>query len=233
MTRKLKKRSMNMSRRQFIKTSVAMPAAILVGKSSAQNLDNPQDAVSWRRYNFSLNLYVPRIYSNSKSLGYRKYQRQHITMKMAVGFNASNELACIQFEEGAVNKTHVLSNGQNVTYDVMLDDGGFFPRLNAIGNNKTGSFKTASICISLAAEPSYNIGEFDEDTSLYMTLAGRGTINKNGQIKNAKGNVAGTIGCGCMAYGHKSPTRKIGYNGATETVTDVASIYGTWTMKPL
>ena len=35
MPRKLKKRSMNMSRRQFIKTSVAMPAAILAGKSSA------------------------------------------------------------------------------------------------------------------------------------------------------------------------------------------------------
>lgn len=100
-----------------------------------------------------------------------------------------------------------------------------------IGNNKTNVFKTASICFDFAAEPSYNIGEFDEDTSLYITLAGKGTIDANGAIKKAQGYAAGTLGCGCRAYGHTSPTRELGYNGATDNVTDVASVYGTWTLK--
>ena len=71
------------------------------------------------------------------------------------------------------NKTHKLSNGKYVTYDAFLDDSKTF-KVAAIGNNKTKKFNTASICFSLMAEPSYNIGEFDEDTSLFVTLAGKG-----------------------------------------------------------
>ena len=103
--------------------------------------------------------------------------------------------------------------------------------MNAIGSNKTNRFKTATLCLSIAAEPSYNIGQFDEDTSLYITISGKGTINTKGLMSKANGYVAGTLGCGCMAYGHKSPTRTIGYNGVTDTVSDVAAVYGTWTLK--
>lgn len=66
-----------------------------------------------------------------------------------------------------VNRTHTLSNGKNVTYSGYLDDTKPFNAV-AIGSNKTKKFKTASLCFSLMAEPSYNIGPFDEDTSLFV-----------------------------------------------------------------
>lgn len=130
-----------------------------------------------------------------------------------------------------MNKTHKLSNGKNVTYDGVIDYDARYPLFNAVGSNKTKSFRTASICFALAAEPSYNIGEFDEDTSLYVMLAGKGAISASGTITKANGYASGTLGCGCMAYGHVSPTRKIGQWGATDVVTDVASVYGTWSLK--
>lgn len=124
------------------------------------------------------------------------------------------------------NKTHRMSNGKHVTYDGYLDDTKTF-RVVAIGNNKTDKFNTASICFFLMAEPSYNIGEFDEDTSLFVTLAGKGRL-KNGRVKTASGSVAGTLGCGCYAYGHVSPTRVIWWYGVSDIVTDVAAVHGTW-----
>ena len=124
------------------------------------------------------------------------------------------------------NKTHRLSNGKHVTYDCYLDDSKTF-RVVAIGNNKTAKFNVASICFSLMAEPSYNIGLFDEDTSLFVTLAGKGRL-KNGRVKTANGSVAGTLGCGCYAYGHVSPTRVIWWYGVSDIVTDVAAVHGTW-----
>ena len=99
-----------------------------------------------------------------------------------------------------------------------------------MGNNKTKKFKTASMCFSIMAEPNYNIGAFDEDTSLFVTLAGKGTI-RNGKIQSAKGYVAGTLGCGCYAYGHKSPTRIIKQHGVSDNVTDIASVHGTWQIR--
>lgn len=127
------------------------------------------------------------------------------------------------------NKTHRLSNGKHVTYDGYLDESKPF-RVSAIGNNRTQKFNVASICFSLMAEPNYNIGQFDEDTSLFVTLAGKGTI-RNEQIKNAKGSVAGTLGCGCYAYGHVSPTRIIWWYGISDIVTDVAAVYGSWRIR--
>lgn len=112
----------------------------------------------------------------------------------------------ISFQD-IVNYTHKLSNGKNVTYDAYVDDEKPL-RVVAIGNNKTKRFNVASLCFSMIAEPSYNIGEVDEDTSLYVTLAGKGII-RNGKIHSASGNASGTLGCGCYDYGHTSPTRLI------------------------
>lgn len=148
---------------------------------------------------------------------------------MHLGFSKDGWLCDVKFSS-FVNKTHRLSNGKNVTYDVELAPNGFGPCFNAIGNNKTKVFKTASICFSLAAEPSYNIGQVDEETSLYITLGGKGTI-ANGGIKSARGNASGTLGCGCAAYGHVSPTRTIGVNGPTSQVSDIGAVFGTWTLK--
>lgn len=65
-------------------------------------------------------LYVPRIYNNSDSLGYRKYQRQRIVGKMAFGFSQDGKIVDVQFHD-LINKTHRLSNGSHVTYKGFLD----------------------------------------------------------------------------------------------------------------
>ena len=52
--------------------------------------------------------------------------------------------------------------------------------------------------------------------------------SKKKHLKKANGNVAGTLGCGCMAYGHKSPTRKITFYGPGDEVDDVAAVFGNW-----
>lgn len=131
-----------------------------------------------------------------------------------------------------VNKTHKLSSGKNVTYTTTLDYDSKWPRFNLIGNNKTEKFKTPSVCFAIVAEPSYNIGELDEDNALYITMSGKGSIaSPVGYVRILIGKVAGTIGCGCMAYGHVSPTRKIGIFGATDSVDDVAAVDGIWRAK--
>jgi len=150
---------------------------------------------------------------------------------MLMMYGKDAKLVDVQFTN-MVNKTHKLSNGKYVSYGRTTLDTLIWPRFNAIGSNKTGKFKTASICFYIAAEPSYNIGEFDEDNALYVMLAGKGTFySKQLHLKSASGKVAGTLGCGCMAYGHKSPTRKITFYGPGKEVDDVAAVFGTWSIK--
>lgn len=180
-------------------------------------------------YTFTMSLHIPKIYNNTSSLGYRKYQTQKIVGQMQLCYDADGSLVDVQFYN-LVNKTHKLSNGKNVTYKTVLDSV-VYPRFTAIGNNKSGKFKTATVAFAIAAEPSYNIGLFDEDTSLYLTLAGKGTIGKNGLMTKATGYAAGTLGCGCKAYGHISPTRSLDWNGVSSEVVDVAAAYGTWKIK--
>jgi len=175
-----------------------------------------------------MKLHVPKIYNNTESLGSRKYQKQTIKGYMSFDFDKDGNIIGASFMN-LYNKTHRLSNGKYVTYNGYLDDSKIF-KVVAIGNNKTDKFNTASICFSLMAEPSYNIGEFDEDTSLFVTLAGKGRM-RNGRIRTAKGTVAGTLGCGCYAYGHVSPTRVIWWYGVSDIVTDVAAVHGTWRMN--
>lgn len=182
-------------------------------------------------YDFKLSVNVPRIYNNTESLGYRKFQRQTIKGEMLMHYNMFGQLIDVTFTN-MVNKTHKLSNGKHVTYDAMLDIDKVYPRFNAIGNNKTEKFDTATLCFFLQAEPSYNIGEMNEDNGLYVLLSGKGKFaSKTKYLKTANGYLTGTLGCGCMAYGHKSPTRQIGYFGPTEEVSDVAAVYGTWKMS--
>lgn len=127
-----------------------------------------------------------------------------------------------------MNKNHKIS-GRNIVYTTALSYSPY-PRFSAIGSNKTGKFNVASVCFGIEAEPSYNIGYMNEDNGLYLTLSGKGKLAKN-KFKQASGYAAGTIGCGCSAYGHTSPTRKIGYHGTTDVVDDVAAVHGRWSMK--
>ena len=146
---------------------------------------------------------------------------------MHLDYNAKGDLCGMSFDT-LTNFTHRLSTGANVTYEAALDDEKPF-KVVAIGSNKTEIFKTASICFSIIAEPNYNIGEIEEDTSLYVTFGGYGNISRN-SIRTAHGYVVGTLGCGCYAFGHASPTRLIWWWGVSSYVTDVAVVCGTWRM---
>lgn len=198
--------------------------------SNEYSLDYEQTAqiAAVDTYTVKMRLKVPRIYNNTQSLGSRKYQSQLVVGKMQLMYTKDGRLADVRFMQ-FVNKTHKMSNGKNVIYNTDLAEN-FYPRFNAIGSNKTGKFKTASVCFSIAAEPSYNIGEMNEDNGLYLVLSGKGKLSSY-KLKSMSGYASGTIGCGCMAYGHKSPTRRIGYYGATDEVDDVAAVYGTWTAR--
>ena len=181
-------------------------------------------------YKFTMYVYVPRIYDNNLSLGYRKYQRQKITGYLQIAYPNDGSRPTILVED-LVNKTHKLSNKANITYKCKVDSGVMYPRVNLIGNNKTCKFLTGAVNFYLDAEPSYNKGEDDEDNSLLITLAGRGYTKsvKNGRrMYRISGNLAGTLGCGCYAYGHTSPTRVAAWRGPSCIVDDVAAVWGSW-----
>ena len=132
---------------------------------------------------------------------------------------------------GFINKSHVMSNGMRVSYVAYMDYSQY-PRFNAIGSNKTGIFSTPSVCFKMIAEPSYAIGPMNEDNSLQLTVSGFGkTDSSRGYVRYVSGTVSGTIGCGCLEYGHTSPTRLIGMWGWTDIVEDVAAVCGTWRMQ--
>ena len=220
-----------------LKACLAFAFAFFMPHVSCSNIEvdshaQKQEAEIAKRqlYSLTMKLHVPRIYNNMESLGWRKYQRQTIKGTVSLDFDSDGNIIGASFAN-LRNITHVLSNGKNVTYTGNLDTSKSFIVV-AIGNNKTSKFNTSSICFSLMAEPSYNIGEFDEDTSLFVTLAGHGSM-KNGKIKTASGNVAGTLGCGCYAYGHVSPTRVIRWEGTSNVVTDIAAVHGTWKMTAI
>ena len=95
---------------------------------------------------------------------------------MQLCYSKDGTLVDVRFKN-LVNKKHKLSNGKYVTYTTELSEM-VFPRFNCIGSNKTKVFNTASVCFSIAAEPSYNIGQMNEDNGLYLVLAGKGKISK-------------------------------------------------------
>lgn len=180
-------------------------------------------------YDFVMKVDTPRIYDNTQSLGYRKYQKQTIKGYLIISY-LDDGTTTVSIESLA-NKTQT-----SITYSCTVGGDGYPTRVYLVGNNKTDVFKTASVAFSLDAEPSYNKGADDEDNSLIITLSGHGTCAKDKKanrqyIKNLKGTLAGTLGCGCYAYGHKSPTRKANYCGHTDQVVDVAAVSGTWSAK--
>ena len=184
-------------------------------------------------YKFTMRVYVPRIYDNTASLGYRKYKQQTVNGTLRLTYESGTVRPTITVTN-LVNRSHKI-NGCNITYTTTVDSGDYvYPRINVIGNNRTGVFKTGSIVFHVDANPSYNIGEDVEDNSLLITLAGRANtkvVNGRRVIGTGRGNLAGTLGCGCTAYGHVSPTRVLGVEGPTDEVDDVASVWGTWAIR--
>lgn len=124
--------------------------------------------------------------------------------------------------------------GFRVEYDATVDDDVFPHRFNFIGNNRTGKFRIPTLGFWLDLLPNYALGAPSEDNSFYLMLSGRGTsaLRYGSRIATRfKGNVAGTQGCSCSAYGHKSPTRVATIDGPGNEVDDVVATFGTWSAK--
>lgn len=162
-------------------------------------------------YDVSMHLYVPRVYDNSGSLGYRKYQSQRLLGRLSVSTDGSAVMSL-------TNITHKVG-GCPVTYDVIVDDA----LMALVGSNARNVFKTSSVTLRITALPSY-IPAYrpTDDETLELTLAGRGSSSKR-----VSGYAAGTLGCGCSWYGHMSPTR----NMLDWSVVDRAAVYGTFKLK--
>ena len=212
-----------MTRRELLAAvSVGGAAALSAGSAGAATCGcrrrTPCAVSAVERWEFRMGLYVPRIYDNMSSNGYRKYQYQTVRGAFQVTPAQGDEPA-IEFL-WMENATHRV-NGQRVTYETESQDGVLW---HGVGSNKTGEFCVRSVVLPLEAMPSYAAGpEPNEDNSLVVTLAGRGTSSG----KSLHGAVSGQIGCGCYEYGHVSPTRIWGQ----DTVVDTAAVYGTWTAR--
>ena len=162
-------------------------------------------------YDVSMRLYVPRVYDNSGSSGYRKYQSQKLVGNLCVTTDGRATMSL-------TNLTHRVG-GQRVTYDVEVEDA----LMALVGSNAKNVFKTSSVTLRITALPSY-IPAYrpTDDETLELTLAGRGSSSKR-----VFGYAAGTLGCGCSWYGHVSPTR----NMLDWSVVDRAAVYGTFKLK--
>lgn len=201
-------------------------------------------------YDFRMSVQTPRIYNNTESLGYRKYQNQTVKGHLCISYSPKvleeDYSRPIVWFADLTNQTHKI-NGAKIGYLCEVDNAGDYgpmSRVNVIGDNKKNTFTTASVCFYLDAMPDYSKGGDDEDNSLLITLGGKGTtalktvygyegrrrivLGKYRYIQRLTGGFGGTLGCGCTAYGHKSPTRVMGALGPTESVDDVAAVYGTW-----
>lgn len=181
-------------------------------------------------YDLKIKLKVPQVRNNSNSTGTRKMESQTISGQFIVLWK---EDGTFSFDTYGLYNRKFKVGGKNVTYKGYAGDSIIYPRFNYIGNNKTGKFKVPCLSFSLVLEPSYAIDKVNEDNSFYLVLSGNGTSTlKNGCriAKKIKGNVAGSQGCGCSDYGHKSPTREASVNGFSNNAADVVSTYGTWSI---
>lgn len=167
-------------------------------------------------YDLAMTLKVPVIVDNTQSLGKRVYKTQKIRGRVAVVHDERGGEPEVVFLE-LVNKSHRLSNGQYVTYDVSVERVGW----HAVGDNGRNVFRKPSVFLTIEATPSYALAD-GEDNTLIVTLAGGGL-----SAARISGSVAGQLGCGCYAYGHISPTRIMG----TDLVVDTAATWGSFKMK--
>lgn len=219
----------------FLATSMFPLVSQSTGDSFDYDIDDGEEEVSnivaKDIYIFKLSLRVPQVLNNSTSKGVRKIQRQIITGNLNVLWHEDG--SCSFETEGLYNKNFKIG-GKNVTYEGYAGDAIVYPRFNYIGSNLTEKFKTPCLYLSLVLEPSYALESVSEDNSFYLVLSGFGTsLLKNGTriATKIRGNASGSQGCGCMDYGHKSPTRKACIYGVSDDVSDVVATYGTWTMK--
>lgn len=166
-------------------------------------------------YELRMRLRVPVIIDNMESQGKRVYKSQVFRGEARIHYGDKNE---VEFSIPALTNLSYSIRGKRVTYATEITG---YPIWAAVGNNKTGIFKKATLVLGIDADPSYNIGDDEPDNTLILTLALTGN-----QFGRMSGYAAGQLGCGCYAYGHVSPTRRLGPDGATDSVIDIAAVYG-------
>lgn len=184
-------------------------------------------------YDFKMTLKVPQVVNNTTSKGKRVFQTQTVVGKLMVAYL---EDGSVEFALGDLYNKNFKVNGGKVTYTAYCDSEKVTPRLTYIGDNCKDEFKTATIAFYSEFEPSYAKGEAGDDNSFLLTFAGKGsTSTKLAEgcrlPKDFSGNCAGTQGCSCAAYSHKSPTRKATSCGPSDKPDDVSATWGTWKAK--
>lgn len=202
--------------------TVAIAAPIALHNSRAARMLVSEGVTDY--YELRMTLHVPVILDNMKSLGKRKFKLQQFRGRLAVHyFRDDQDRERVEMSVPALTNMSYKISGKRVTYETTIAD---YPVWVAIGSNLTKIFDKASLAITIDADPSYNVGDDEPDNTLIVTLSGSGK-----QFMSISGFVAGQLGCGCHAYGHVSPTRKIGAQGATDVVEDIASCYGQFRLK--
>lgn len=190
-------------------------------------------------YSLQIALKVPQVIDNTQSLGKRIYKLQKITGRLLVYYDNESEAATAIELDSLVNQSFKVG-GQNVKYKALDESYIGVPQIwNAIGSNKTLVFNKSSVCFNAELEPSYSLGEPNNDNSLILVFSGGSTMatkklscgTKTKFPTSVSGYVVGTQGCGCHDYGHTSPTRALGVYGPTDQVVDIASVWGTWKIK--
>ena len=190
-------------------------------------------------YSLQIALKVPQVVDNTQSLGKRVYKLQKITGRLLVYYDSETKAAEAIELVDLVNLSYKVG-GKNVKYKALEDGYVGVPQIwNAIGSNKTLVFNKSSVCFNAELEPSYAIGEPNNDNSLILVFSGASTLAtkklscgvKIKFLTTVGGYVVGTQGCGCHDYGHVSPTRSLGLYGPTDQVVDIAAVWGTWKAK--
>ena len=183
-------------------------------------------------YKITMRLQVPEIVDNMASLGRRRFRTHRLEGSVEVAYSSPQSAPRVRFS-ALTNRSYTVG-GVPVTYSAVADSVVWA----AIGDNARGTFKVPAVAMSVEADPSYNVGDDEPDNTLLLRLAGRGS-----SFKRLSGYAAGQLGCGCMAYGHLSPTR-IAYapyvgpywwcwtpRYSYPHATDIASCWGAWSMK--
>ena len=213
-----------------IATSLAAAAAIPAVNIMTNGSDEPVE-VACDLYDFRAILNVPQVVNNMESQGLRRYERQKIKGTLFVGWMSDGNFVLGMRD---VQNLNFRVGGKSVTYEATVGNEESYTRFNFIGNNRTGQFRTPAISFNVELFPSYALSEANEDNSLYLLFAGKGTSLKKGDAFVANyfsGNVSGIQGCGCTDYGHKSPTRVAKISGPGEEPEDVVPTFGTWTAR--
>lgn len=183
-------------------------------------------------YRLTMTLRVPAVVDNMEGKGRREYRPQFLAGTVFVEYRSPYEEPEVSVA-GLVNLSHRLSTGRPCTYSAKASG----PEFRALGDNGKDVFKTVAVAFSLLAEPVYNAGDDGPDNTLNLVFAGKGA-----SARTVSGTCAGSVGCGCRALGHPSPTRLLyvpyisprvpyGFKWWYPLVVDTAPCWGTWRMR--